>query len=190
MGKYLTEECIKDLIHLKNTVFSTREDGYKKYSIDLLDNDTLSSLSIWEIVRQYDHDYNTNFARNGEDAMSNGVMIEQKCASVKPSVSGKIRNAEFQFHAMGDLEYPRYILVVRRKDTLSPVRLYDISDPFHTQLLYENLLCSRTKWLEKARKDEKKNMKYDVITLSEIFIKEKIKLSAPVIINNCHVFKG
>ena len=189
MGRYLSEKDIQQLITIRNNILPLRSHAYQQFGIDILDNDTLSSLSIWEIVKQYDTDYNTNFARNGEDAVSNDIIIEQKCSSIKPTKAGVIGKTAFQFHAMGNLEYPRYILVVRSKDTLDPVRMYDISKPENTQIIATHLLAARERWLEKGRKDEVKNMKYDVITLPETLIEERIKLADAKVINNCQVFK-
>ena len=78
MAKYLNPEVLKELDEYRKRIFADREAIYKKHKIDVLDTDTLSSLSVYEIVIQYDQDYNINFARNGEDAISNNVKIEQK----------------------------------------------------------------------------------------------------------------
>lgn len=187
MAKYLEEDKIKELIEIRNRIFPVRQSAYQKFQIDVLDNDTLSSLSIWEIVREYDKDYNTNFSRNGEDATSKSGIIEQKCSNVKPTKKG-IGPAKFQFHAMGEIEYPRYIFVVRSKDTLSPVRMYDISKKNNTQIIIDHLLNERDNWLEKGKIDPVKNMKRDVIVLPEILLKQKIKFQYTDI-NGCMVFR-
>jgi hypothetical protein len=85
MAKYLLKHEIQDLIYIRNIIFPEREKAYKKYLIDVLDNDTLSSLQIYEIVSEYDDSYNINFSRNGEDAQSNGINIEHKCSNIKPT---------------------------------------------------------------------------------------------------------
>lgn len=188
MAKYLESSDIRELIKIRDKIFPERIKAFDQYKIDVLDNDVLSSLSIWEIVSQYDKDYNINFARNGEDAISNSVIIEQKCSSVIPSKQGKIKSAAFQFHAMGNLEYPRYIFVVRRKDNLDIVRLYDIKNDTNTKIIFDHLMNERNKWLEKGRINEEKNMKRDVITLPETIFQTKIKINNTITINNCKVF--
>jgi len=189
MAKYLNKDAIQDLIKIRNNIFPERTRAFEQYQVDVLDNDTLSSLSVWEIVSQYDRDYNTNFARNGEDAVSNNIIIEQKCSNVMPTKKGVVGKAAFQFHAMGKLEYPRYILTVRRKDTLQPVRLYDISKEQNVKMISDHLLAEREKWLAKGQIDAVKNMKRDVITLPESLILDNIQMSETTVINNCIVSK-
>ena len=70
MAKYLEPQVLTQLDEYRRKIFELRQQAYQLTNIDVLDNDTLSALSIYEIVRQYDPDYNINFARNGEDAMS------------------------------------------------------------------------------------------------------------------------
>lgn len=188
MAKYLKSSDICELIKIRNKIFPERIKAFDQYKIDVLDNDVLSSLSIWEIVSQYDDNYNINFARNGEDAISNNVIIEQKCASIIPSKKGKIKSAAFQFHAMGNLEYPRYIFVVRRKDNLNIVRLYDIKHSINTKIILDHLMNERNKWLEKGKLNEVKNMKRDVITLPETMFQTTIKITNKLTVNNCEVF--
>jgi len=185
MAKYLEVESIKDLIETRDRIFAERKEPYLKYTVDVLDNDVLSSLSIYEIVSQYETNYNINFARNGEDAISNGTIIEQKCCNVK-KVTEK---ANFQFHAMGNLEYPRYILAVRQKENLKLLRLYDIGAEKNVQLVQEHLLGERRAWLERGRLDESK-MKRDVILLPEKFLKEQLTITEQVTINNCEVIRA
>ena len=83
MAKYLDIATIQDLITARNLIFSERNTQYANHDVDVLDNDVLSSLSIWEIVSQYEPDYRVNFSRTGEDAVCNGTIIEQKCSLVK-----------------------------------------------------------------------------------------------------------
>jgi len=188
MAKYLDKQTIEDLEQYRQQIFTLRKQIYEKYQIDVLDNDTLSSVSIYKIVSQYDLNYNTNFSRNGEDAKSLDILIEQKCSNVKPNSKGQIKDAAFQFHAMGNLEYDRYILVVRNKVELQPVRMYDIEKEENTNIIKEYLLIERSKWLAKGQLDPVKNMKRDVITLPESLLKN-FKFSLIKNINNCQVFK-
>ena len=189
MANYRTVAELEYMNDVRKIIYQERTKIYQLYQIDLLDNDTMSSLAIWDIVRQYDPNYNVNFARNGEDAISNGVIIEQKCSSIKPNKSGVVGNAVWQFHAMGTLEYPRYIITVRNKATLDPVRLYDISNPESVKAIAGILLDQREQWLEKGKENAVKNMKRDVITLTEKFIVEEFKPAYLNTFNNCQVFK-
>ena len=83
MAKYLKPEVLAQLDEYRRKIFALREEAYQLTGIDVLDNDTLSALSIYEIVRQYDPDYNINFARNGEDAKSLDVDIEMKASRIE-----------------------------------------------------------------------------------------------------------
>lgn len=189
MANYRTVTELEFMNEIRKIIVQERTKAYLQTGIDLLDNDNLSALAIWDIVRQYDTDYNVNFARNGEDAISNGIIIEQKCSSIKPNKSGAVGNAVWQFHAMGDIEYPRYIITVRNKATLEPVRLYDISNPESVKAIADILLNQREQWLEKGKENAVKNMKRDVITLTEKFIVEEFKPAYLNTFNNCQVFK-
>ena len=167
MAKYLDKESLAGLDEYRHKIFALRAEAYAKYKIDVLDNDTLSALSIYEKVVQYDSDYNINFARNGEDAISGGVLIEQKCSRIeKKKRSGLYANAGFQFHAMGNLEYDRYILVSRDKATLELVCIYDVSTEANTKLIQTHLLNERAKWEEKNKRLGKTH-KHDVIIVPE-----------------------
>ena len=170
MANYLKPETLAQLDEYRRKIFALREEAYKLTGIDVLDNDTLSALSIYEIVRQYDTDYNINFARNGEDAKSLGVDIEMKASRIeRKKRSGLYGLAGFQFHAMGNIEYSRYILVTRDKATLSLIRIYDISAVEHCSAIQAHLLAEREAWLARGRKDQAK-MKHDVIQLPEALL--------------------
>lgn len=189
MAKYLEPETLAELDEVRKQIFALRSAAYSKFKIDVLDNDTLSALSIYEIVKDYDPNYNINFARNGEDAVSGGVKIEQKCSRIeRKKRSGEYPEAQFQFHAMGDLEYPRYIMVTRDKDNLAPVKIYDISQKDNVQLVQEHLLEQRRLWLEKGRRDESK-MKRDVIVIGEKVLQQLQGFTRTVILG-CEVLRG
>ena len=188
MAKYIEKSKIENLIEVRNSIFKERSKAWADIGIDLFDNDTLSSLSIYEVVTQYDPDFNINFSRNGEDAVSNGVNIENKCHTIAPNKQGIIGKAAFQFHAMGDLEYPRYVLAVRRKDNLKLVRMYDISADENVSSIQQHLLSLRAAWLAKGTKDNSK-MKYDVITLPESLL-ESFSFKETKLVNDCQVHIG
>lgn len=194
MAKYFEKTSLKELNEARKKIFKIRADIYKKYNIDVLDTDALSSLSIHEIISQYDSDYNINFARNGEDAISNGVLVEQKAARVSSDFTktGKIRknagqDAQFQFHAMGDIVHDRYVFVARSKEDLSILRIYDISKKANCKIVQQHLEQERGKWLAKGLKDKKK-MKHDLIILSEKYLLDSIKFDT-ITVNSCKVFR-
>jgi hypothetical protein len=174
MAKYLKPEALAQLDEYRKQIFALREAAYKLTGIDVLDNDTLSALSIYEIVRQYDQDYNINFARNGEDAMSviNDliVLIEQKASKIERyKKTGLYKLAAFQFHAMGNLEYDRYIFAARDEATLALVRIYDISAPVNCLQIQAHLLAERAAW-EAKNVQLGKTQKRDVIVLPEALL--------------------
>jgi len=190
MARYLDKDLLEELDESRKRIFAEREEIFRKHRIDVLDTDTLSSLAVYQIVKQYDADYNINFSRNGEDAESNGVMIEQKCSRIeKKKRSGEYPEAAFQCHAMGDLIYPRYILVCRDKVTLEVVKLYDISDPVNVTLLQAHLLKERTEWEQRCAQD-KKYMKRDVISIPESILRSNIARSTTTTISNCTVVRA
>lgn len=176
-GKYFKPNELEDLNEARKKIFAERELMYKKYGVDLLDTDSLSSLSIYEIVKQYDPDYNINFARNGEDAISKGILVEQKATKIDGDYTktGKLRknagtDANFQFHANGDILHSRYVLVARRKENLEIVRIYDVSSKAGCELIQRHLEGERDKWRSKGM-----DQKRDVILLPE-----KLLLLIPV----------
>jgi hypothetical protein len=174
MAKYLKPETLAQLDEYRKQIFALREAAYKLTNIDVLDNDTLSALSIYEIVRQYDPEYNINFARNGEDAMSMInkliVLIEQKASRItRYKKTGLYKQAAFQFHAMGNLEYDRYIFAARDEATLALVRIYDISQPENCLQVQAHLLAERATWEAKNVKLGK-TQKRDVIVLPEALL--------------------
>jgi len=189
MANYLDKDSLAGLDEYRHKIFALRAEAYQKYKIDVLDNDTLSALSIYEIVSEYDSDYNINFARNGEDSKSNNVLIEQKASRIaKKKKSGQYPTASFQFHAKGNIEYNRYIFATRDLATLELIRIYDISNEKNTKLIQQDLLNKRANW-------EAKNLKlgytqkYDVILLDEEFL-QKLEASTKQIINGVEVIQA
>lgn len=172
MSKYLKTNDLNTMILSKDAIFSEREKIYKLTGIDILDTDALSSLSLYEIIVQYDKNINVNFARNGEDGKSNNIVFEMKTTRIPDDYTktGKLRknagkDASFQFHANGDLVSPRYILAARRKDNLEIVRIYDISDKENCKIIQNYLENERQKW-----RDRGANQKRDVIVLPEVLL--------------------
>lgn len=189
MPNYVESDCINILSELRNEIFSARNSAFKLYGIDLLDNDVLSSISLYQIVKQYDADFNVNFARNGEDGISNEIVSEHKCSNVRPKKNGDIPYSSFQFHAMGKLNYPRYIFFVRNKETLEIVRLYDISRKSNVLSVFECLENQSESWLAEGKLDKKK-MKRDVIYVKETFLHSLTLTKQNDTINGCEVYIG
>ena len=194
MPKYFNTDTLHEMNAARKVIYEQRELIYKKFNIDILDTDALSSLSIYEIISKYDSNYNINFSRNGEDAKSKDILIEQKASRVESSKitkSGKLRknagvDAQFLFHAMGDIDHDRYIFVARCKRELSVLRIYDISKKNNIKFILDHLLQQRSNWLENAKKDKSK-MKRDVISIGEKTIIENIKFESKNIISGALV---
>jgi len=194
MAKYLDTSVLAKLCEIRKRIYKEREDFYKEFKIDLLDTDTLSSSAIYEIVCQYDKNYNINFSRNGEDAISNGVLVEQKCTRIPGpyTKTGKLRkqagqDACFTFHAHGDIIYPRYIFAALDKETLTVVRLYDVSNDDLTAKIQSYLLLERQKYDDRCALDPK-HKKRDTIVLPESLL-QGFNLTRTVI-NECLVYKN
>ncbi len=183
MGIYLEKEKILDLIDFRNKIFAEHAKAYEKYNIDILSNDILSSLSMWEIISQYDPDYEPNFHRNGEDGRSKDVLIERKCSTIKPSKrKDSVGKSGWQFHAQETQKCSRYIFAVRRKDNLKIVRIYDIASPTAIKAVQDCLAEGRQKWIDKGKPNH-----------DAILVPEKILIDLPAIktlhINGCAVVK-
>lgn len=180
MSIYLDADSINDLMSVRDKIFHEAQQVYAKYGIDVLANDTLSALSIHEIVGVYDPDYNTNFHRNAEDAKSRNVLIENKCATKQPNKKGLVGKCSWQFHAQGKLESDRYIFAVRQKDTLQIVRLWDISSTGAISAVQACLFAERQKWIDRGKPNH-----------DAIVVPEKLLMQMPVVkrsrINGCEV---
>lgn len=194
MAKYFDKTILADMNEARKEIFAIRAKVYAKYKIDVLDTDALSSLSIYEIVSQYDHHFNVNFSRNGEDAKSTNGNAEIKSTRVSGNLTrtgrprkGAGSDAAFLFHAMGDIDHSRYLFVAKNKEDLSVVRLYDISNPANCKIVQDHLHCERDKWLEIGLKDKSK-MKRDIIVLTEKFLTDNIKFKKQTI-SNCDVYR-
>lgn len=194
--KYFNSTDIDIMDSYRSQIYELRTKMFAEFGVDPLDTDALSSIAIYKIVRQYDPNFNVNFARNGEDAKSGNVLIEQKATRVNPdpyTKTGKIRknhgiDAGFQFHAMGTLEHPRYIFVARSETDLSILRIYDISSTDNCKIVLDHLMNERGRWEDKNKKLGY-TQKHDVIVISEKLILEKCKFPTKTTINGCKVFK-
>jgi hypothetical protein len=90
---------------------------------------------------------------------------------------------------MGDLIYPRYILVSRDKTTLALVRLYDISQPKNVKLVQDYLMAQRQAWEDRCAVD-KKYMKRDVIGIPESVLTENLVVTEKLTITGCEVTRA
>lgn len=193
--KYLAKDKLDLIIAASKQIVKIRNTTLQQVGIDILDTDAISSAFLYEIVSQYDADYNINFARNGEDAQSRGIIIEQKATRVEGSLTktGRQRknygiDAAFQFHAMGDLEYPRYIFAARNKATLEIDRIYDIGLQKNCDKIISYLMGERILWLKRTKGDQAK-MKRDIIVLPEKYLLDTCKFDPKITINNCTIFR-
>jgi hypothetical protein len=182
MSIYLDENTVQNLITYREQVFAIAKDVMDKHGIDILANDTLNALSIHEIVKTYDANYNTNFHRNDEDAKSGSVLIENKCATKEPNRHGVVGKSGWQFHAQGKLNYDRYIFAVRRKDNLKIVRLYDITSPPVISAVQNCLADLKQKWINKGKPN------HDAIAVPEKLLLD-FKPTRTSTINNCAVIE-
>jgi len=190
MSKYFDAEVLQEMNEARIRIFAEREIIYRKYKIDILDTDALSALSIYQIVKQYESSYNVSFSRNGEDAKDAKGTVEQKAARVEGPLTktGKLRkgagqDAAFQFHAMGDIEHPRYIFTARNKDDLALVRIYDIGSMENCKIVINRLQEEKEKYLKTGHK------KRDIIMITEKFIQDNIKFTKEFTIDGCNIFK-
>ncbi len=195
MAKYYDKQKLDAIFQASKDIVGIRNRLLKEIDVDILDTDAISSAFIYQIVSQYDSNYNVNFARNGEDAKSNGILIEQKSTRVPGPLTrtGKKRkgagtDAAFQFHAMGNLSYPRYIFTAKDKQDLHIVRLYDIGQATNCAIIEQYLLAERAKWLASASLNQS-NMKRDIILLPEKFILANINFPIQSEIDGCLVFR-
>lgn len=195
-SKYFSKSQIEKMDLYRKQIYEIRAKMFEEFEVDPLDTDALSSIAIYKIVTQYDNDFNINFARNGEDAKSGNVLIEQKASRVNPSPftsTGKSRkgynkDASFQFHAMGSIDHPRYIFVARSETDLSILRIYDISSESNRNVVLSHLMNERQNW-ENKNKQLGYTQKHDVIVISEIKILDDCTFTTKTTIDNCKVFK-
>ena len=183
---YLDKPTLLELIEYNKKLIAIREEGFRKFNIDLMENDTSSALSAYEIIKQYDPNYNINFARNGEDGKSNDVLIEQKASKINKLKGSGYSKATFQFHAQGDIEYNRYIFIARDKVTLEIIRIYDISNPVNVLLVQTHLLGKRAAW-EAKNKQLGRTQKHDGIDIREKVLIGNLVNTTSKIIDNCKV---
>lgn len=179
---FLNKDQILDLINYKNIIFDKRNEVYDCYNIDILSNDILSSLSMYEIIFEYDKDYTPNFHRNGIDGKSSDILIERKCSKKTPNKKGEVGLSDWKFHAQEKNKADRYIFGIRRADNLKMVRIYDIQSNNALHAIHQCLENGKQKWINKGRPN------WDALV-----VPEKILIDLPPIekfnIKNCVIIK-
>lgn len=190
--RYLPPDQLDELLVMTREFYRLRNLAWEKFNIDLLDSgDSLSSASLYGLVRAYDSSFQPNFHRNGIDAQSIKGSVEVKNTRVDSpyTKTGRLRKnphtATWTLHAISDYSM-RYIFVARSKATLMPLRLYDISDSVMVNKIVEHLEAQRQAWLTRSQGDIKK-MKNDRIGISETFIRQ-LGPFALLNIDDCEVY--
>lgn len=179
---YLDKDQIQELVNFKNMILEHRNNAYKKCKVDILSNDILSSLSMYDIIFEYDKDYNPNFHRNGADGKSKDVLIERKCAKANVSKKGLVKDTGWIFHAQETKKATRYIFGVRNAETLDIVKIYDIDNTKVIEIIDQCLEDQRQKWIAKGKPNH-----------DGIIVKEKLLATLEpkqvLSIKNCKVYK-
>lgn len=177
-SKYFDPESLTEISNSIEIVKTIRNDMYKKYKVDILDNDSISLASFYTIIKKIDVNYNCNFSRNGEDGhtMINGkiVKIESKCSKVEKKKNGFYGKTNFAFHAKGLINHQAYIFNVWSKDELEPLRCYYVKDPKNVAKINDKLQQLSDEWSKKPLT----KAGYDVIRIEEDMLIEMIKKSS------------
>lgn len=185
-SKYLDTTGLNEIMQMSKVVKDIRNEMYKKYKIDLLDNDTISLSTFASIIQKFDQSYNCNFARNGEDGQTmldnRSVKIETKTVKMKVSKKGKYGKSAFAFHAKGILDNEAYTFNIWDKDTLQPIRCYYVVDAENVKIINRILKKLSEEWHEKPTT----KAGYDVIHLKEDVLISLAK--SATMIDNCKVY--
>jgi hypothetical protein len=174
MAKYLDSSSMLDLIESVKKIKQIRNEIYNKYEIDIIENDAISLVSFYEIIKNIDPNYICNFSRNGEDGRTilndKEVHIENKCSKILKG------NSSFAFHARGKINHEIYLFNVWNKSTLLPMRCYYVRNPDNVLILNNKLKFLAEKW---EKKPVTKNG-YDVIRIEESLLKKMIETKLDV----------
>ena len=180
---------MQDLVKIRNAIL-------ERYNFDVLDSgDAISNIQAWDIISQYDTEFEPNFHRNGVDAKdgsemkSTRVHVPSVTKTGRPSKADKF-NAAWTLHAVSDYSH-RWIWIARDRKTSEIVRIYDISDSKSVGIIVNHLEEQRQKYLRKYTTDKADvtKIKNDRIGISEKFIRANIPFTTSKI-NNCEVMKG
>lgn len=186
MSKYFTKTVLSEIIEATDKIKNIRNGIYLKYGVDILDNDSISLSTFFNIIRQIDPEYNCNFSRNGEDGYTiidgNQIHIETKSTKVKKNKKGKHTTTTFAFHAKGLINHDAYIFNVWDKKTLDPVRCYYVKKKINVEKINSELKKLSEEW-------EKKPLTkggYDVIRIDEKMLLNITKEFKQI--DNCKVY--
>ena len=179
MASYFSSVQLQEFTVAQKAIYEERSRIFSKYGINILDTDSLSSLQIYNVISLYDRDFNVNFSRNGEDASSKGVLIEQKTSKIKRERD----KASFMFHALGDILHRRYIFAIRSKSDLKLMRLYDISLEENVEKVQKEMIRMKDEYMSRGFR------KHDVIFLKEKFIISNLNFIGAEVFNDCVVYK-
>ena len=179
----LIREAVNKIVIQRNTV-------YEKTGIDILDTDNMKSSQVQFIVEQYDQCFQTNWKRNGIDAISKKDRIEVKNASL-PNLfkkrTGEKHLTGWQFHALHHDDYNRFIGVVWDKKNHIIDRLYDIKDQNNLDTIKSFLQKQTDIWREKVNQDPNKAIR-DVIVLDESLVQKFSNLNT-LVLKKVNIFK-
>jgi hypothetical protein len=180
-SKYLDSESLDKINNSIEIVKKIRNDIYKNYKIDILDNDSISLASFYNIIKKVDSNYNCNFSRNGEDGHTiiDGVTvkIESKCSKVAKKKNGSYGKTNFAFHAKGLIKHQAYIFSVWSKDDLEPLRCYYVKDVKNVAKINERLQKLSDEWSKKPAT----KAGYDVIRIEEDMLLKMLQTSSNII---------
>lgn len=179
---FLDKDQILNLIKYRDIIFDHRNKVYENYNFDILSNDILSSLSMWEIILEYDKDYTPNFHRNGIDGKSSNILIERKCSKKSPNSKGEVGLSDWKFHAKEKTKANRYIFGIRRTDNLEMVRIYDVQSEKALELIYKHLENEKQKYIKKGQPN------WDALVVPEKILVQ-IEPKEIFKIKNCSVIK-
>lgn len=166
-SKYFDAETLNEIVDAVECIKTIRNQIYNKYKIDLLDNDSVSLASFFNLIRDVDHTYNCNFSRNGEDGYTlvdgQTVNVESKCSKVEKSKKNSYKKTSFAFHAKGLINHKAYLFNVWDKNDLTPVRCYYVKNPKNVAKINKKLKELSDQWSSKPLT----KAGYDVIRIEE-----------------------
>ena len=179
-GIYLDAQNISQLIVMAKRILEIRDEAFNLHGVDVLTNDVMSSLAMYEIIKTYDSDYDPNFHRNGADGRSGDILIERKCATKMPNKSGQITQAGWLFHAQETDKSNRYIFAIRNKTNSQIVRMYDIQSELALATVRDCLNQGRELWINRGKPN------HDAITVPEKIL-QALPIKQELTINGCLV---
>jgi hypothetical protein len=197
LEKYIGCDALKSIAPRIQEVVKIRNELFNEYGFDLLDSgDAISNILSYEIISQYDPEFEPNFHRNGRDAKDGSEMKSNRVEPVSEfTKTGKLSKANkftatWTLHAVSDYSW-RWIWIARDKKTLEILRIYDISEVDSVNIIVNHLEEQRQRFLKKynSKDTDVTKVKNDRIGISEKFIRDNISFTIKKI-GNCEVMKG